>query len=184
MERLWLNSYPAHVPAEIDPAQYTSIVDLFQHSVERFHDRPAFQNMGKILSYHEVDELSREFAAYLIHETDLQAGDRIALMMPNLLQYPVALFGALCVVPFVHGAHQVTGNPPDAFKTHAFAGLFLSLMFGHFELLLQCLKKYRDLRHSPKPPALRQRGFISPKRAKVFIKKGVSRPCQGGGSAL
>ena len=95
MERLWLNSYPPHVPAEIDPAQYTSIVDLFQHSVERFHDRPAFQNRGKILSYHEVDELSREFAAYLIHETDLQAGDRIALMMPNLLQYPIALFGAL-----------------------------------------------------------------------------------------
>ncbi len=95
MEKLWLNSYPAHVPADIDPAQYTSIVDLFQHSVDRFHDRPAFQNMGKVLTYHDVDTLSREFAAYLIHEAGLQVGDRIALMMPNLLQYPIALFGAL-----------------------------------------------------------------------------------------
>jgi long-chain acyl-CoA synthetase len=95
MEKIWLQSYPPHVPADINPDQYASLVELFRHSVERFHDRPAFQNMGKILTYHEVDELSREFAAYLIHEAGLHAGDRIALMMPNLLQYPIALFGAL-----------------------------------------------------------------------------------------
>ncbi|MEN9501367.1 MAG: hypothetical protein RI964_652 [Pseudomonadota bacterium] len=95
MEKIWLQSYPPHVPADINPDQYASLVELFRHSVERFHDRPAFQNRGKILSYHEVDELSREFAAYLIHEAGLHAGDRIALMMPNLLQYPIALFGAL-----------------------------------------------------------------------------------------
>ncbi|MDQ5766995.1 AMP-binding protein [Thiothrix subterranea] len=95
MEKLWLQSYPKHVPAEIDTHQYRSLVDLFQRSVAQYRDRPAYSNMGKILTYAEVDRLTQQFAAYLIHGAGLKPGDRIALMMPNLLQYPIALFGAL-----------------------------------------------------------------------------------------
>ena len=95
MDKRWLQSYPKHVPAEIDTHQYRSLVDLFQQSVAQYHDRPAFSNLGKVLSYADVDRLTQQFAAYLIHGAGLKAGDRIALMMPNLLQYPIALFGAL-----------------------------------------------------------------------------------------
>ncbi|WML88143.1 AMP-binding protein [Thiothrix subterranea] len=95
MEKLWLQSYPKHVPAEIDTHQYRSLVDLFQRSVAQYRDRPAYSNMGKILTYAEVDRLTKQFAAYLIHGAGLKPGDRIAIMMPNLLQYPIALFGAL-----------------------------------------------------------------------------------------
>ncbi|OQX04345.1 MAG: long-chain-fatty-acid--CoA ligase [Thiothrix lacustris] len=95
MDKLWLQSYPKHVPAEIDTHQYRSLVDLFHQSVAQYHDRPAFSNLGKVLSYAEVDQLTQQFAAYLIHDAGLKPGDRIALMMPNLLQYPIALFGAL-----------------------------------------------------------------------------------------
>ena len=95
MDKLWLQSYPKHVPAEIDTHQYHSLVDLFQRSVKQYGSLPAFSNMGKVLTYNDVDELTRQFAAYLIHGAGLKPGERIALMMPNLLQYPIALFGAL-----------------------------------------------------------------------------------------
>lgn len=95
MEKIWLQSYPPHVPAEIDTHQYHSLVDLFRSSAAQYASRPAFSNLGKVLTYAETDELTRQFAAYLIHGAGLQPGDRIAIMMPNLLQYPIALFGAL-----------------------------------------------------------------------------------------
>jgi long-chain acyl-CoA synthetase len=95
MDKLWLQSYPKHVPAEIDTHQFHSLVDLFQRSVAQYASRPAFSNLGKVLTYAEADELTRQFAAYLIHGAGLKPGERIALMMPNLLQYPIALFGAL-----------------------------------------------------------------------------------------
>ena len=95
MEKVWLKSYPPYVPAEIDTHEYRSLVDLFQHTVKTYPGRPAYSNMGKVLTYAEVDELTKAFAAYLVHGAGLKAGDRIAIMMPNLLQYPIALFGAL-----------------------------------------------------------------------------------------
>lgn len=95
MEKLWLQSYPKHVPAAIDTHQYRSLVDLFHRSVAQYRDRPAYSNLGKILTYADVDRLTKQFAAYLIHDAGLKPGDRIAIMMPNLLQYPIALFGSL-----------------------------------------------------------------------------------------
>ncbi len=95
MEKVWLKSYPAHIPAQIDARQYHSLVELFRSSVGEHARRPAFSNMGKVISYAEADHLTCQFAAWLVHGAGLQAGDRIAIMMPNLLQYPVALFGAL-----------------------------------------------------------------------------------------
>jgi long-chain acyl-CoA synthetase len=94
IEKPWLSSYPPGVPAHIDLGAYHSIVDLMEESCSKYKDRMAYHNMGAELSYAELDYLTRNFAASL-QDMGLQPGDRIALMMPNLLQYPVALFGAL-----------------------------------------------------------------------------------------
>ena len=91
----WLSRYPADVPVEIDADKFSSLMQMFEQGVSEFADNPAFTNFGKTLSYRELDALSRDFAAYLQHTLKLQVGDRLALMMPNLLQYPVCLFGAL-----------------------------------------------------------------------------------------
>ncbi len=95
MDKIWLKSYPAGVPAEIDPDEFRSLGDLFEQSVHRFASRTAYICMGKGITYGELDRLSAQFAGYLQGELKLPAGARVALMMPNLLQYPVALFGAL-----------------------------------------------------------------------------------------
>ena len=95
MEKVWLKRYPADVPAEIDPDQYASLVEMFEQSVARFADQPAFINMGQVMTFRKLEERSRAFAAYLQNELGLKKGDRVALMMPNLLQYPIALFGVL-----------------------------------------------------------------------------------------
>ncbi len=93
MDKIWLQSYPTEVPAEIDLAEFESLNDLFGQTVIRFAERIAFTNRGASISYAELDRLSRDFAAYLQYELKLQCGARVALMMPNLLQYPVCLFG-------------------------------------------------------------------------------------------
>jgi long-chain acyl-CoA synthetase len=90
----WLNRYPEGVPAEIDPGEYSSIVDIFDRSCEKYRGQTAYINFEKELTFDELDRLSRDFAAWL-QGKGMQKGDRIALMMPNILQYPVALFGAL-----------------------------------------------------------------------------------------
>ncbi|MEN4974272.1 MULTISPECIES: long-chain-fatty-acid--CoA ligase FadD [Pantoea] len=95
MNKVWLKRYPADVPAEISADRYTSLVDLFEQAVKRYADQPAFINMGQKMSYRQLEEKSRAFAAYLQQQLGLKAGDRVALMMPNLLQYPVALIGVL-----------------------------------------------------------------------------------------
>lgn len=94
-ERPWLAQYPAGVPAEIDVDEFPSIPAVLEQSIRRYGDRPAFTNMGKSLTYGEIDQLSRQFAAYLLGELKLKKGDRVAIMMPNCLQYPIATFGVL-----------------------------------------------------------------------------------------
>jgi long-chain acyl-CoA synthetase len=95
MERIWLKSYPEGVPADIDEKTVGSIGDFIKASVDRFRDRTAFLSMGGAMSYGEFDRKSREFAAYLQKVACLPRSARVALMMPNLLQYPIAMFGAL-----------------------------------------------------------------------------------------
>ncbi len=93
-QRPWLKLYPAGVPSNIDPSKYPLLIDLFKDTFEKFRSKKAFNCMGAELSYDQLDKYSNNFAAYL-HSRGLNPGDRIALMMPNLLQYPIALFGAL-----------------------------------------------------------------------------------------
>ena len=94
MDKPWLSQYPDGVPAEIDLGRFTSVLDVFEQSCRKWPDRAAFINMGRSLGYGELDRLSRDFGAWLQNH-GLKRGDRIALMMPNVLQYPVALFGAM-----------------------------------------------------------------------------------------
>ncbi|WP_290368677.1 long-chain-fatty-acid--CoA ligase FadD [Vibrio stylophorae] len=95
MDKVWLKRYPADVPAEINPEQYSSLVHLFETAVAKFADQPAYINMGEVMTFRKLEERSRAFAAYLQNELKLKKGDRVAIMMPNLLQYPIALFGIL-----------------------------------------------------------------------------------------
>jgi long-chain acyl-CoA synthetase len=94
VERIWLKSYPRGVPAEIDISTYASVRDVFEDSCTKFATRRAYTCMGKSITFAELDELSRAFGTYL-QGKGLKKGDRVALMMPNILQYPVCLFGIL-----------------------------------------------------------------------------------------
>jgi len=95
LNKVWLKRYPADVPAEINADRYASLVDLFEHATEQYADQVAFINMGQPMTYRQLEKQSRAFAAWLQQGLGLKQGDRVALMMPNLLQYPVALFGVL-----------------------------------------------------------------------------------------
>ncbi len=95
MNRIWLKNYPEGIPAEIDADLFTSIPDLFEKIAVKFANRPACHNLGRTISFAELEQWSRDFAAFLQGLPGMGKGDRVAIMSPNLLQYPVALFGIL-----------------------------------------------------------------------------------------
>jgi long-chain acyl-CoA synthetase len=95
VDRSWLKQYPPGVPADIDPDSYASLREVIEEAFANHRQLPAFSNMGATLTYAQLDALSRAFAAWLQQKSGLRAGDRVALMMPNILQYPIALFGVL-----------------------------------------------------------------------------------------
>ncbi len=93
--RPWLAHYPAGVPAEINLDEFPSIISVLDAAISRFRDRPAYANLGKTLTYADIDRISAQLAAYLLGELHLKKGDRVAIMLPNCLQYPIATFGIL-----------------------------------------------------------------------------------------
>lgn len=95
MSKIWHKHYDAGVPSEISTDEYSSINDVIEIGFSKFKSNPAFHNMGTTLSYQDIEVMSRKFASYLQNDLKLKKGDRVALMMPNILQYPVALFGVL-----------------------------------------------------------------------------------------
>ncbi len=94
MKRPWLKLYPEGIPAEVDTTAFNSLKHILETSCRRFADLPAYGNMGATITYRELDQLSRDFGAYLQKVAGLEKGDRLAIMLPNVLQYPIALFGA------------------------------------------------------------------------------------------
>jgi long-chain acyl-CoA synthetase len=106
VDKIWLRNYPAGVPAEINPNEIASLQALVERSFAQYPDRPAYTLMDRTLTYGELDRLSRQFAAYLQQVAGLQKGDRLAIMLPNILQYPVAIVGA-----FRAGLTVVNTNP-------------------------------------------------------------------------
>jgi long-chain acyl-CoA synthetase len=95
MEPIWIKNYPKGIPAKVNVAEYGSLCEIFDASARKFATKPAFVNMGTAITYAELERLSRNFGAYLRYALKLPRGARVALMMPNMLQYPVAMFGAL-----------------------------------------------------------------------------------------
>jgi long-chain acyl-CoA synthetase len=95
VQKIWLKEYPEGIPAEVDVGRYASLKEILAESCARFAELPAYRNMGVSITYRELDEASRAFGAYLQKKVGLAKGARVAIMMPNLLQYPIALFGAL-----------------------------------------------------------------------------------------
>ncbi|HEV7489733.1 MAG TPA: AMP-binding protein [Rhodanobacteraceae bacterium] len=94
-DRPWLASYPKGIPAEIDPSRYRSVAALLDECCERFRHRPAFVNMGKTITYDDLDRLSASLASFLLNDLKLVKGDRVAIMLPNVLQYPIAIMAVL-----------------------------------------------------------------------------------------
>ncbi|HET9694384.1 MAG TPA: AMP-binding protein [Steroidobacteraceae bacterium] len=95
MDKIWLEHYPPGVPAEINPSEHPSLLHMLDRSIERYRERPCFTCMDRTLTYGDLDVLATRFAAYLQQVARLRPGDRIAIMLPNVLQYPVAILGAL-----------------------------------------------------------------------------------------
>ncbi len=145
-DRPWLAQYPEGVPSEIDPGQYSSVVEVVEEAFERFRHRPAFSNFGKTLTYETVDRVSRQFGAYLAGELGLQKGDRIAIMLPNVLQYPIVLFGALRA-----GLTVVNTNPMYTARELAHqlndAQVSAIVVLDNFAATLQKVQKDTPVKH-------------------------------------
>ena len=145
MERIWLKSYPRGVPAVIDPNEYRSLVELFDTSIRQYADRPAYHSMGKTISFGELEKLSRDFGAWL-QAKGLAKGARVALMMPNCLQFPIAMFGALragCTVVNVnplYTARELEHQLKDS-------GAEVIVILENFASVLQQVKSRTPLKH-------------------------------------
>ena len=146
MDRNWLQEYPAGVPADIDPDAYASLRDIFDQACASHLHSPAFTNMGASLSYAQLDTLSRAFAAWLQKKSGLARGDRVALMMPNILQYPIAMFGVLRA-----GMVVVNTNPLYTARElqHQLkdSGAKAIVIVENFAHVLQQVLPHTDLKH-------------------------------------
>ena len=145
MERIWLKSYPAGVPAEIDVNQYSSLVELFEKSIRSYAERPAFTCMGKTIRFSDLDAMSRNFGAWL-QSKGVAKGARVAIMMPNCLQYPIAMFGTLragCVVVNVnplYTARELEHQVNDA-------GAEVIVILENFAHVLEQVRPRTSLKH-------------------------------------
>jgi len=145
MERIWLKSYPAGVPADIDPSKYRSLIELFDSSIAKFRERPAFHSMGKTISFDELDKRSRDFGAWL-QARGLAKGARVAIMMPNCLQYPIAMFGTLragCTVVNVNPLY----TPRELEHQLKDAGAEVIVILENFGHVLQEVRSRTPLKH-------------------------------------
>ncbi|MEQ8534014.1 MAG: AMP-binding protein, partial [Imperialibacter sp.] len=142
----WFKHYPAGVAKEINPDEYTSLVEMLAESVKKYADQTAFLNMDKGFTYREVDEKSTQFAAYLQKKLCLKKGDRIAIQMPNCLQYPIVMFGAIKA-----GLVVVNTNPLYTHKEmeHQFkdSGAKAIVIVANFAFNLEKIIANTDIKH-------------------------------------
>lgn len=142
----WFKFYPESVPHEVDVHAYESVVDLFEESVKKYRDAVAYECMGKQLSFSGLDKLSRDFAAYLQQELKMKKGDRIGIQMPNLLQYPVVMFGALRA-----GLIVVNVNPlytaSEMKHQYSDAGVDTIVILANFAANLEKIRKDLKAKH-------------------------------------
>src|SRR5450432_1412774 len=145
MEKIWLKSYPPGMPAEIDPSQLRSLKELIEGSCQRYADRVAFIQMGAKLTYRELGELSGAFAAWL-QQTGLRKGDRMAIMLPNTLQYPIALFGALRAGIVVVNTNPLYTTPELEYQL-VDSGAIAILVLENFAHVLQSVLPRTQIKH-------------------------------------
>lgn len=146
MEKIWLNSYPAGVPAEIDVDAYASLIDVLDECVRQHGQRTAFVCMGTGISYAQLDRLSRDFATYLQVVLGLQKGARLMLMMPNCLQYPVCLFGALRAGCTVVNCNPMY-TPPELAHQLKDSGAEVIVILENFAHVLQKVVANTPVKH-------------------------------------
>jgi long-chain acyl-CoA synthetase len=145
MERVWLKSYPAGVPADIDPKRFRSLVELFDTSIGKYRARPAFHSMGKTITFDELEKRSRDFGAWL-QARGLAKGARVAIMMPNCLQYPIAMFGVLragCTVVNVNPLY----TPRELEHQLKDAGAEVIVILENFGHVLQEVRARTPIKH-------------------------------------
>lgn len=142
----WLQCYPEGIPHSINPDQYNSLGDLIHESAEKYKTQVAFENIGKKLSYSDIDALTDDFASFLQNEIKLQKGDRIALQMPNLLQYPIAMFGALKAGVIVVNTNPLYTQPE---MEHQFndSGVKAIVILANFAHNLEGVLKNTSIEH-------------------------------------
>ena len=146
MEKIWIKNYPDGVENDVNIDNYKSFVDLFEEGFSKYSDKIAFENMGKSISYKELDDLSKRFSNFLLKELKLNKGDRLAIQSPNVLQYPVALIGALR-----SGIIVVNTNPlytPDEMR-HQFkdSGCKAILILSNFAFNLEKVISDTKIKH-------------------------------------
>lgn len=146
MQKIWLKSYPKGIPAEIDASSYSSLVDMFEKNCKRYGDKIAFSNLGRTVSYIELEQKSRDFAAFLQQVLRMKKGDRVAIMLPNVLQYPVVMFGILRA-----GLTVVNMNPlytaPELVHQLKDAGAEAIIVLANFASVLEKALPDTDLKH-------------------------------------
>ncbi len=146
MDRIWLKSYPPGIPADIDPTQLRSLKELLERSCERYADEVAFVQMDRAMTYRELDRLSSAFAAWLQTVAGARKGDRFAIMLPNVLQYPVAMFGALRA-----GLAVVNTNPlytaPELEHQLADSGATVILVLENFARVVEEILPRTQVKH-------------------------------------
>lgn len=142
----WFKFYPESVPHQVDVNAYDSVVDLFDESVKKFQHAVAYECMGKQMSFHDLDQMSNYFAAYLQQELKMKKGDRIGIQMPNLLQYPVAMFGALKAGLIVVNVNPLY-TPSEMKHQYKDAGVDAILILANFAYNLAKIRKDLPAKH-------------------------------------
>lgn len=142
----WFQAYPEEIPHSIDPDKYNSLVEVLKESSDNYQDKVAFENMGKQLTFSEIETMSDDFASFLQNVIGLQKGDRMALQMPNLLQYPIAMFGALKAGVIVVNTNPLYTQPE---MEHQFkdAGVKAVVILANFAHNLEAVLESTSIKH-------------------------------------
>src|SRR5690554_122254 len=142
----WLKYYPDSVPHTVDVTAYANLVEMFDESVSKYKDAVAYECMGKTLTFKELGELSTSFAAFLQQELKMKKGDRLGIQMPNLLQYPVALFGALKAGLVVVNVNPLY-TPSEMKHQYTDAGVDAIVILANFAANLEKIRGEIKVKH-------------------------------------
>ncbi|UJP64115.1 AMP-binding protein [Mongoliitalea daihaiensis] len=142
----WFKFYPSAVDSEVNVTQYSSVVNLFEESVKKYKNSIAYECMGKTITFSELDDLSKKFASYLQNDLNMKKGDRVAIQMPNCLQYPVALFGTLRAGMIVVNTNPLY-TPPEMKHQFQDAGVEAIIIVANFASNLEKIRQELNAKH-------------------------------------